>query len=60
MFFLQSFFVRPKRPIARTMADHRGRGLQQLLDLRPRQLFEAASIEGFGSASGNMLERGDH
>ena len=42
-----------ERAIARTVAAHLARGLQQLLDLRRRQVFAGAPIQIFGSARGD-------
>lgn len=41
-----------ERPIARTVAAHLARGLQQLLDRRRRQVFAGPPIKIFGSARG--------
>ena len=42
-----------ERPIARTVAAHLGRGLQQLLDLRGGEVLAGAPIKIFGSARGD-------
>jgi hypothetical protein len=42
-----------ERPIARTVAAHLARGLQELLDLRRREILAGAPIKIFGSARGD-------
>jgi hypothetical protein len=41
-----------ERPIARTVASHLARGLQELLDFRRGQIFAGAPIKIGGSARG--------